>query len=209
MPIQILLVDDHEVVRIGLRHSLSRGDILAISEAGNATTGLQVFKANKFDLVMLDTKLPDGDGFQLLSKIKNERPSQNSLIISAHDNPSYLAKAVAFGANGFLLKSDPISRIADSIMRAAVGETVWTKEELRRIAGGISNLQNSDLEIPLTAREFEVLQQLSNGLTNKKIALALGISYETVKEHVQNVLRKIGVTDRTQAAVWAVRRTLV
>lgn len=209
MPIQILLVDDHEVVRIGLRHSLSSGDILSISEAGNATTGMQVFKSNKFDLVMLDTKLPDGDGFQLLSKIKHERPSQNSLIISAHDNPSYLAKAVAFGANGFLLKSDPISRIADSIMRAAVGEAVWTKEEMRRIAGGIANLQNNDLEIPLTARECEVLQQLSNGLTNKKIALALGISYETVKEHVQNILRKIGVTDRTQAAVWAVRRTLV
>jgi DNA-binding NarL/FixJ family response regulator len=80
---------------------------------------------------------------------------------------------------------------------------------MRKIAGGLSGLQKSDIEIPLTARENEVLQQLSNGLTNKEIAMALGISYETVKEHVQHLLRKIGVSDRTQAAVWAVRRNLV
>jgi DNA-binding NarL/FixJ family response regulator len=107
------------------------------------------------------------------------------------------------------MKSDPISRIVDFIKRAAAGENLWTKEEMRRISGGLSGLQKSDIEIPLTIRENEVLQQLSNGLTNKEIALVLGISYETVKEHVQHLLRKIGVSDRTQAAVWAVRRNLV
>ena len=201
MPIHLLLVDDHEVVRIGLKHSLTKSDIVVSAEAGNMTNGFQVFKSAKFDVVLVDVRLPDGDGLQLLSKIKLEKPTQNSLVI--------LAKAVAYGANGFLLKSDPISRIVESIRRAASGESLWTKEEMRKIAGGLSGLQKSDIEIPLTARENEVLQQLSNGLTNKEIAMALGISYETVKEHVQHLLRKIGVSDRTQAAVWAVRRNLV
>ena len=209
MPIHLLLVDDHEVVRIGLKHSLTKSDIVVSAEAGNMTNGFQVFKSAKFDVVLVDVRLPDGDGLQLLSKIKLEKPTQNSLVISAYENPTLVAKAVAYGANGFLLKSDPISRIVESIRRAASGESLWTKEEMRKIAGGLSGLQKSDIEIPLTARENEVLQQLSNGLTNKEIAMALGISYETVKEHVQHLLRKIGVSDRTQAAVWAVRRNLV
>jgi len=173
------------------------------------TTGFQVFKSAKFDVVMVDVRLPDGDGLQLLSKIKLEKPNQNSLVISSYDHPTYVAKAVAYGANGFLLKSDPINRIVDSIRKVAAGESIWTKEEMRKISSGLSGLQKGDLEIPLTIRENEVLQQLSNGLTNKEIAMALGISYETVKEHVQHLLRKIGVSDRTQAAVWAVRRNLV
>lgn len=209
MPIQLLLVDDHEIVRIGLKHTLPKSDIVVSAEAGNMTTGFQVFKSAKFDVVMVDVRLPDGDGLQLLSKIKLEKPNQNSLVISSYDHPTYVAKAVAYGANGFLLKSDPINRIVDSIRKVAAGESIWTKEEMRKISGGLSGLQKGDLEIPLTIRENEVLQQLSNGLTNKEIAMALGISYETVKEHVQHLLRKIGVSDRTQAAVWAVRRNLV
>ncbi|MCE3016004.1 MAG: response regulator [Pirellula sp.] len=209
MPIQILLVDDHEIVRIGLKHVLSKSDIVVSAEAGNMATGFPVYRTAKFDVVLVDVRFPDGDGLQLLSKIKLEKPTQNSLVMSAYDNPTCLAKAVAYGANGFLVKSDPISRIVDSIKRAAAGENLWTKEEMRRISAGLSGIQKSESEILLTIRENEVLQQLSNGLTNKEIALALGISYETVKEHVQHLLRKIGVSDRTQAAVWAVRRNLV
>ena len=90
------------------------------------------------------------------------------------------------------------------------GEAAWTREELRRVTGALATPRIvSDVEVPLTQRESEVLRQLANGLTNKEIALALGISYETVKEHVQHILRKIGVSDRTQAAVWAVRKGLV
>jgi DNA-binding NarL/FixJ family response regulator len=98
----------------------------------------------------------------------------------------------------------------DAIRTAATGESVWTREELRRVTGALATPRLAqDVEVPLTRRESEVLRQLALGLTNKEIAQALGISYETVKEHVQHILRKIGVADRTQAAVWAVRKGLV
>ena len=120
------------------------------------------------------------------------------------------ARAVALGAAGYVLKDSHRDKLLDSIRGAATGETVWTREELRRVTGALATPRlSAEVEVPLTQRESEVLKQLALGLTNKEIAQALHISYETVKEHVQHILRKIGVTDRTQAAVWAVRKQLV
>ena len=96
------------------------------------------------------------------------------------------------------------------VVAVARGEDVWRRDELRRVTGALATPRlNADVEVPLTQRESQVLRHLASGLTNKEIAAALNISYETVKEHVQHVLRKIGVSDRTQAAVWAVRKGLV
>ena len=103
----------------------------------------------------------------------------------------------------------PVPNI-EAIRKASIGESAWTRDELRRVTGALATPRlNADVEVPLTQRESEVLRQLALGLTNKEIAQALHISYETVKEHVQHILRKIGVSDRTQAAVWAVRKGLV
>ena len=100
--------------------------------------------------------------------------------------------------------------MVSAINTAATGEGVWTRDELRRVTGALATPRlAADVEVPLTQRESEVLKQLALGLTNKEIANSLTISYETVKEHVQHILRKIGVSDRTQAAVWAVRHELV
>ncbi len=179
-------------------------------EASNSDEGFNKFLASKFDLVILDVRLPGGDGLQLLGKIKSHTPTQPVLIFSSYDNPTYIARAVALGANGFLLKTDPQDKILEAVQRASKGENIWSREELRRVTGSLATMRvGSDSEIPLTQREGEVLKQLANGLTNKEIAQSLGISYETVKEHVQHILRKIGVSDRTQAAVWAVRKNLV
>jgi DNA-binding NarL/FixJ family response regulator len=109
-----------------------------------------------------------------------------------------------------LLKGASRDDLLKAIKNAASGENSWTRDELRRVTGALATPRlNADVEVPLTQRESEVLRQLALGLTNKEIALALHISYETVKEHVQHILRKIGVSDRTQAAVWAVRKGLV
>jgi DNA-binding NarL/FixJ family response regulator len=109
-----------------------------------------------------------------------------------------------------MLKGASREELLKAIRSAAAGENSWTRDELRRVTGALATPRlNADVEVPLTQRESEVLRQLALGLTNKEIALALHISYETVKEHVQHILRKIGVSDRTQAAVWAVRKGLV
>jgi len=114
------------------------------------------------------------------------------------------------GAAGFVMKSAPREKLLEAIRKAAAGDSAWTREELRRVTGALAAPRlTGDIEVPLTQRESEVLRQMALGLTNKEIAKMLGISYETVKEHVQHILRKIGVTDRTQAAVWAVRKNLV
>jgi DNA-binding NarL/FixJ family response regulator len=124
-----------------------------------------------------------------------------------YDNPTYTARAVALGANGYLLKGCSREELIDAIRLVAEGHDMWTRDELRRVSGALATPRlNSDIDVPLTRREAEVLAMVSQGLTNKEIAKALFISAETVKEHVQRILKKIGVADRTQAAVWAVRK---
>lgn len=210
MSISLLVADDHQVVRLGLRNILEGTGVTVTAEA---TTGEEVFEkvaSAKPDVVLLDVRMPNGDGLHVLGRLKLEHPELPVIMFSSYDNPTYVARAVALGAAGYVLKHDSRDRLLEAIHLAMRGEAAWTREELRRVTGALATPRVvSDVEVPLTQRESEVLRQLANGLTNKEIALALGISYETVKEHVQHILRKIGVSDRTQAAVWAVRKGLV
>jgi DNA-binding NarL/FixJ family response regulator len=210
MAIKLLVADDHEVVRAGLRSLLAGTDIKIVGEAPTGEAALRLAMKHNPDVVLMDIRMPEGDGLTGLGRIKLDRPNMPVLIWSAFDNPTYVARAVALGANGFILKSGSRERLIQAIRTAAAGENTWTREELRRVTGALATPRlTADIEVPLTQRESEVLRQLALGLTNKEIALALKISYETVKEHVQHVLRKVGVSDRTQAAVWAVRKGLV
>jgi DNA-binding NarL/FixJ family response regulator len=210
MTIKVLIADDHEVVRCGLRSLVEGTDIEVADEA---TSGEEVVKKaaeTEVDVVLLDIRMPDGDGLNALGRIKLDRPGLPVLILSTYDNPTYVARAVALGAAGYVLKGASRDSLLEAIRKAAAGESAWTRDELRRVTGALATPRlNADVEVPLTQRESEVLRQLALGLTNKEIAQALHISYETVKEHVQHILRKVGVSDRTQAAVWAVRKGLV
>ena len=127
-----------------------------------------------------------------------------------YDNPTYIARAMSQGASGYLVKDVARDDLLSAVRTVASGENIWTPSEIRRFTGALraANLDSS-IEVALTNRESEVLHQMAYGLTNKEIADALGISYETVKEHVQHILKKLAVSDRTQAAVWAVRNKLV
>ena len=208
--IKLLVADDHEVVRSGLKTLLAGTEIKIVEEVATAAAAVKYALENDVDVVLLDVRMPDGDGLTALGRIKLDKPDMPILILSTFDNPTYVARAVALGANGYLLKGCTRDELINAIRVAAAGESAWTRDELRRVTGALATPRlTADVEVPLTQRESEVLRQLAYGLTNKEIANTLHISYETVKEHVQHVLRKIGVSDRTQAAVWAVRKELV
>ncbi|MCH8043256.1 MAG: response regulator transcription factor [Planctomycetes bacterium] len=210
MSIRILIADDHEVVRSGLKSLVAGTNIKVVAEVSTGEDAVRSVDENEFDVVLLDIRMDNGDGLTALGRIKLDHPDLPILMLSTYDNPTYVARAVALGASGYLLKGSSRDRLIEAIQTAAKGESAWAREELRRVTGALSTPRlAADIEVPLTKRESEVLQQLAFGLTNKEIAKALGISYETVKEHVQHILRKVGVADRTQAAVWAVRKGLV
>jgi DNA-binding NarL/FixJ family response regulator len=164
----------------------------------------------KPDVVLLDIRMPDGDGLSTLEKLRTKVPNSKIVMLSTYDNPTYIARAVALGASDFVLKGATRAALIETIMTAAAGESPSRAGELRRIAGAMKVRQVvDDDEVPLTQRETQVLRHVALGLSNKEIGRSLEISVETVKEHVQNILRKIAVNDRTQAAVWAVRKGLV
>ena len=210
MSIDIVIADDHEVVRIGLKTLLEGTDIRIVAEASDGNAAFKLANKHRPNLVLLDVRMPDGDGLNCLARIKLDLPNTPVVMFSSFDNPTYVARAVALGAAGYLSKGATREEIINAIRAAAGGENIWSREELRRVTGALAAPRNgAESDVPLTKRESEVLKQLAFGLTNKEIAQSLGISYETVKEHVQHILRKIGVSDRTQAAVWAVRKNLV
>lgn len=210
MSINLLIADDHEVVRLGIKSLLVNTDITVVAEADDGESALAAVRKTHPDVVLLDIRMPQMDGLTALSRLRSEHPTLKIIILSTYDNPTYVARAVALGANGYLLKAASRDELITAIRKAAAGEDAWTRDELRRVTGALATPRMSaEVEVPLTQRESEVLRQLAHGLTNKEIGQALGISYETVKEHVQHILRKIGVNDRTQAAVWAVRKNLV
>lgn len=210
MAVRLLIADDHEVARTGIKSILADTNIEIVGEATSSEEVVSMTRELNPDIVLLDIRMPGNDGLNALGRIKIDRPKIPVLVLSTYDNPTYIARAVALGANGYLIKTATQEEVVDAVKRVAAGENIWTREELRRVTGALATLRVSDdIEAPLTRRESEVLRQLAHGLTNKEIAQALGISYETVKEHVQHILRKVGVADRTQAAVWAVRKGLV
>ena len=210
MAIKVVIADDHEVVRRGLVSLLAGSDVKIIGEATSGEEAVKVCKKAKPDVVLLDIRMQGKDGLLALEKIRAEMPAIRCVMLSTFDNPTYVARAVAGGAHDYMLKGCTRSELITSITGAAAGQLPMKAGEMRRVATTMANrVATADPDIPLTQRETQVLRHIALGLSNKEIAQSLTISVETVKEHVQNILRKIAVSDRTQAAVWAVRRGLV
>jgi len=210
MSIRLLVADDHEVIRTGLASLLAGSDIEIVAEAANGKETIAQAEKVRPDVILLDIRMPDGDGLSTLEKLRSKVPDSRVVMLSTYDNPTYIARAVALGASDYVLKGSSREAILNTITAAAEGESPSRSGELRRVAGAMKVRQVlDDDEVPLTQRETQVLRHVALGLSNKEIGRSLEISVETVKEHVQNILRKIAVSDRTQAAVWAVRRGLV
>jgi DNA-binding NarL/FixJ family response regulator len=210
----VMVVDDQEVVRRGLVVILEQAGMRVAGEADNGTDAVRMARKLKPGVVLLDVRLRSEeagslDGFEVLSRIRAASPKTRVIMFSAFDNPTYLARALAAGAFDYLVKGSDAKMIRDAVKGAVDGHAPLQSGPVRKVAGTMANQATvDDLDIPLTPRESQVLRQISLGLSNKEIALALAISVETVKEHVQNLLRKLAVSDRTQAAVWAIRHGL-
>ena len=174
LTIKILIADDHEVVRTGLKSILSSDHDIEV--IGEATTGEEVVSMAlelEPDVVLLDIRMPGNDGLNALGRIKLDRPRMPIVVLSTYDNPTYVARAVALGANGYLMKTATQEQVVDAVKRVAGGDNIWTREELRRVTGALATPRLSDdIEVPLTRRESEVLRQLAHGLTNKEIESA-------------------------------------
>lgn len=210
MSIKLLIADDHEVIRTGLVSLLAGSSIEVVAEAANGKEAIQLAEQHRPDVILLDIRMPDGDGLATLEKLRAKVPEIRVVMLSTYDNPTYIARAVALGASDYVLKGSNREDLITTIEAAAAGESPSRAGELRRVAGAMKIRQViDDDDVPLTQRETQVLRHVALGLSNKEIGRSLEISVETVKEHVQNILRKIAVSDRTQAAVWAVRKGLV
>lgn len=210
MTINVLVADDHEVVRSGLVSLLRDTNIKIVAEAATADEAVEKTRKHHPHVVLLDIRMNDADGLEVLEQIRTQNPDTRVVMLSTFDNPTYVARAAALNASDYLLKGSARQEIIDAINRAASGQPAAPESILNRVRGTMTRRrEGADGEMPLTNRELQVLRHVALGLSNREIGRSLNISIETVKEHVQNILRKVDVADRTQAAVWAVKRGLV
>lgn len=204
--IRVLIADDHEVVRHGLASVFEDSGIRIVGEATDAPDAVKLAQKLRPDVVTLDVRLGSGDGLEAVKLIREVSPDTRIVMLSSFDSPTYIARAVSAGASDYVLKTASRQQLVEAVTNAAQGTPPARSGEFRRIASSMSNKTVPDhLEVPLTPRETQVLRLVAMGLSNQEIADSLEISIETVKEHVQNMLRKLALGDRTQAAVWAIR----
>jgi DNA-binding NarL/FixJ family response regulator len=208
--IRILLVDDQALFREGLRVLLStQSDIEIIGEVGNGQEALAFVKLAKPHVVLMDLRMPIMGGVEATLRIRAAEPNCSVIVLTTFDDDSEVFDALRAGAAGYLLKDAPLNQLTDAIRAAAQGESflqpsIATKvvAEFNRLPHATSNIKDDLLE-PLSHREREVLGQLARGKSNKEIADALYLAEGTVKNHMSNILAKLGVMDRTQAALKA------
>jgi len=211
--IRVGIVDDHPLTREGLIQLLeSADDVVVVGEASDGGEALDLVEAEEGepDIILLDVRMPDIDGVEVARRIIEHHPSVGIIMLSAYDDRAYVAEAMKAGARGYVLKSAEPERLIDTVRLVARGHMVIDQELAGALTEGTpegrERLRPTD---PFSAREIEILQLLSFGLTNRDIADRLGISMGTVGRHVEHILLKLGVSDRTAAAVEALRRNLI
>ncbi|MCP8615520.1 response regulator transcription factor [Salirhabdus salicampi] len=207
--INVVVVDDHEVVRKGLTTYLETVDELNIvGEASNGTEGIEVAKTKKPDVVLMDLMMENGNGIEATKEIMSKLPNCKIIILTSYYDDEKVFPAIEAGAFSYMLKTSSAVEIAAAIKKAAKGETVIEPKIAGKMMNRFRHYETSPHE-ELTEREFEVLICIGNGLTNQEISDKLYIGIKTVKTHVSNILNKLGVQDRTQAAVYAHRNGLM
>lgn len=204
-----MIVDDHDVARLGLSELLEGDGHSVVASVCDGRAAMAALESDAtIEVILLDVRMPREDGLDVLETIRSYNATIPIIMFSANDNPTYVARSAALGANEFLLKFDLPGSICDTIKTLTEGGSLTKHsriEGIRRLLQEEITVDQLPAELPLTTREAQVLRHVAFGLSNKEVARSLSISVETVKEHVQNILRKINATDRTDAAVRAVR----
>ncbi|MFW5942863.1 MAG: response regulator [Chloroflexota bacterium] len=207
MPIKVLLADDHSVVRQGLRMFLALDpDLDVVGEAVNGKEALRLVGEVHPDVVLMDLLMPEMDGITATSAIRRQYPDTEVIALTSVLEDEKVYGAIRAGAIGYLLKDTEADELCRAIKAAAAGQVQLSPQAAARL---MREVRPPDSPEQLTPREIEVLQLLAHGLANKEIARELSIGEKTVKTHVSNILSKLGVLSRTQAALYAVRAGLV
>ena len=211
-PITVLLVDDHEVVRAGLRASLdARREFTVVGEAASGTEAVALAREHVPDVILMDLIMPGMDGVEATRRVKNISPRTQIIVLTSYHEDEHIFPALQAGATSYILKDVALDELAEAIQRAAQGEATLHPQVATRIVQELAGAQHIEFNpfTELTSREMDVLKLIANGLGNSEIAEQLVISEHTVKGHVSNILSKLHLADRTQAAVYAWRQGIV
>lgn len=211
MSIKVMLADDHILMREGIRQLLEfDGSISVIAEASDGEECIDKLLKSKPDVLLLDINMPKKNGIEVLQEIKSRNINVKVLILTVHNETEYLLKAVDIGVDGYILKDSESAELKRAINAVLNGESYIQPSLIPALNNRlIARDVDKDKIDSLTKRELEVLIQVANGMFNKEIATSLDISERTVKNHISNIFKKIDVSDRTQAAVFAIKNDLI
>ena len=211
-PITVILVDDHEVVRQGVRFFLeAHSDFVVVGEAESGKAAIKLTEEHVPDVVLMDLVMPEMDGVEATRQVKNISPRTQVVVLTSYHEDEHIFPALQAGAISYILKDIRMEQLADAIKRAAEDEVTLHPRVAARIIQELHGAKRDEINpfTELTNREMEVLKLIANGLSNSEIAGQLVITEHTVKGHVSNILSKLHLADRTQAAVYAWRKGVV
>jgi NarL family two-component system response regulator LiaR len=211
-PITVLLVDDHEMVRRGVRAFLeTRPDVTVVAEAGSGEEAVQLAAEHAPDVALMDLIMPGMDGVEATRRLTARSPRTNVVMLTSYHDDEHVFPAIRAGALSYVLKEVGPEELADAVRKAAAGEAVLHPRVAARVVRELHGARRDEPNAfrELSDRELEVLKLIADGLSNAEIAGRLYVSEKTVKSHVSNILGKLHLADRTQAAVYAWRQGVV